>query len=269
MVAWIVLAVTAVLLAILYFFMTKVGGLPAHGAWLPQYRYAHRGLHNAEFPENSMGAFKNAVAHGCAIELDVHLSGDGVVVVYHDDTLERLTGHTGKVEDYTFVQLNEMKLDGSVYAIPSLEEVLAAVGGAVPILIETKNEGGAGALEEKLYALLETYRGKYAVQSFSPFSIGWFRKHAPEVLRGQLSSNFREGATHIAWIKRFMIRHLLTNFLCRPHFISYDKDGVGRPVARRLRKEGCAVLAWTIHSKAEQEQTAAFADTIIFENFQP
>ena len=54
--------------------------------------FAHRGLWNETLPENSMGAFENAVAHGYGIELDVHLSSDGKVMVFHDDTLTRMCG---------------------------------------------------------------------------------------------------------------------------------------------------------------------------------
>jgi len=269
MVIALVVIVAAVVLAGLYFFMTKAEKMPRDGSWLASYKYAHRGLHNEEFPENSLPAFGNAVEKGYAIELDVHLSSDGELIVYHDNTLERMTEHSGKVEDYTAEQLAGMKLAGSEYTIPTLGQVFDKVGGKVPILIETKNEGVAGALEVKLYEALRNYKGLFAVQSFSPFSIGWFKKNAPDVIRGQLAADFREGAESVAGIKKFVIRNLLTNFLCRPQFISYCKEGIGRGVVRRLRKKGTSALAWTVRSREEADEAAPYADSIIFENYEP
>ncbi len=268
MTAIIILCVIAIIMVAIYFFMTAGKKMPEEGHFLTTYKYAHRGLHNGRYPENTIPAFKNAVEHGYGMELDVRLSSDGKVVVFHDNTLERITGKTGKVEDYTAAELTSMKILGTEYAIPLLEDVFAEVDGKTPILIETKSEGSAGALEPALYEALKGYAGAYAVQSFSPLSIGWFYKNAPNVVRGQLSSFFTEGAEHIAKYKRFMIKHLLTNVLCRPNFISYETVGAGNAVVRRLRRSGIPVLAWTVRSKAEEEKLSPFVDTVIFENYE-
>ena len=66
---------------------------------------AHRGLHGNGIPENSVPAFLKAIEAGYAIETDVRLSKDGVPVVFHDDTLVRMTGRNGRVESLTAEQL--------------------------------------------------------------------------------------------------------------------------------------------------------------------
>ena len=237
--------------------------------WLVEYRYAHRGLHDETYPENTIPAFLKAAAQGYAIELDVHLSKDGELVVFHDGLLERMTGKQGRVEDYTAKELQTFTLGKTRYTIPLLKEVLEQINGGVPILIETKNEGMGGKLEVQLYEMMRKYQGRYAVQSFSPFSIGWFKKNAPEVLRGQLSGGFAAGAEHIAKINRVLLSQLLTNFLCRPNFISYEEKRVNACVVQRLKKGGIPVLCWTVRSEAQEKEARRYANTVIFEGYCP
>lgn len=68
-------------------------------SWLSKQYIAHRGLHNNNFPENSLPSFENAIKHGFAIELDVHLLSDGTVAVFHDDSLKRMTGINGLIKE--------------------------------------------------------------------------------------------------------------------------------------------------------------------------
>lgn len=267
MVGWIVLAAVVVAIVVLYFFMTAGKRMAPEGGWLTGYSYAHRGLHGESCPENTLPAFERAIQNGYGIELDVHLSRDGHVIVFHDNTLDRLTGEDGRVEDKTLEELQSLRIAGSEYAMPTMREVLELVKGRTPILIETKNEGGAGELEVKLYELLRGYGGKYAVQSFSPFSIGWYKKHAPHVLRGQLSTDFKKDADHISPVKRFMVRHLMTNFLCRPNFISYEEHVITTGVVQRLRRTGVPALAWTVRSQTREAAVRQAADGIIFEGY--
>lgn len=264
----IILLVLIILIA-LYFVMTQSLKLPCSHQWIVEYKFAHRGLHNANCPENTLGAFKNAVKQGYAIELDVQLSKDGKVVVFHDKSLERLAGKSGKISDYTADELKSFKINGSVYNIPLFSEVLELVNCKVPLLIETKNEGFAGALEKELYTLLKRYNGKYAVQSFSPFSIRWFKINAHDILRGQLSSDFKNADTTNPKIFEFSLKHLLINFIGKPQFISYDKHGIECLILKRLKKYGTAILCWTIENSEEQNKVKPFSNSIIFENYEP
>ena len=89
--------------------------------------YAHRGLHGKGIPENSLAAFSLACKRGFGIELDVQLSRDGTVMVFHDYTLQRMTGCGQKLAQLTTAQLQELPLAGSDQTIPTLRQVLELV----------------------------------------------------------------------------------------------------------------------------------------------
>ncbi len=259
--------IAAVAVCCIYIFMT-FSRAASGAAWMKAYKYAHRGLHNERMPENSLEAFENAIEHGYAIELDVHLSKDGHIVVFHDDMLARMTGASGKIKDYTLAELKQLRLAETLCTIPTLKEALELVDGRVPLLIETKNTGSAGQLEVSLYEMVKEYPGKYALQSFSPFSMRWFKKHAPDVVRGQLSATFSCGADELPKWKRSMLKHLCTNFVCRPHFISYEMEGCCMPVVQRMRKIGLPLLVWTVRSEENKKRIMENADAVIFEHFE-
>lgn len=278
-VAFMVLAAIVAAVLILDRVMTKAAP-PTEKTWLTDYQYAHRGLHNERYPENSLPAFANAVKHGFAIELDVHRTRDGVIVVFHDSNLKRMTGVDGKIRDYTFADLRELRLNGTQYKIPTLRETLLLIKGQVPLLIEIKRKGFAGDLERELYGMMEEYGGKYAIQSFSPFSVRWFKKNAPNVYRGQLSCNFSlckdNFPAGMDCVVRFILSKLLlvvqrlgVNFICRPNFISYECQNVDSRLIRRLRRSGAPIFAWTVRTREEYERAKQYTDSIIFENFTP
>lgn len=238
--------------------------------WLTAWLYAHRGLHDEKRPENSMGAFEAAAAHGYGIELDVRISSDDEVVVFHDDDLRRMTGQAGSVETTAAETLTQMQLSETNERIPALKDVLALVNGRVPLLVEIKSTMVRWPrLEEKTLELLRQYRGRYALQSFSPMAVWWYRKNDHCDLRGQLSSRFSPRLADVPRILQFLVQHLLTDFLTRPNFISYEKDGLKAPVLRLIRLARVPVLAWTVRSAKEAEQAAPLCSTIIFEGFCP
>ena len=152
---------------------------------------AHRGLHSELVPENSLTAFRLAVEKCLSIELDVRLTKDCRIVVFHDNDLMRMCGIEGKVFDYTYEQLSAFKLKNSDEKIPLLSEVLKTVDGKVPLLIELKGGAPFGELESRVDHMMKKYKGEFAVQSFNPFSVMWFRFHSPKVTRGQLVSKYR------------------------------------------------------------------------------
>ena len=132
---------------------------------------AHRGYHNSKYPENSIAAFKNAMKYGYTIELDVHLTKDYKIVVFHDKTLKRVCNIDKCIEELTYEELSKYNLFDTKYKIPLLKEVLDLVNGKAGLLIETKVIRFNGKLEEELSKLLDNYKGPFAVQSFNIFSI--------------------------------------------------------------------------------------------------
>ena len=162
-------------------------GLPALFGW----SYAHRGLHGDGVPENSLLAFQRAVEAGYGSELDVHLLADGNLAIMHDSLLKRTTGADGRIEDLTADQLSCYKLEGTEESIPLLSDVLSLYGGKAPLIIELKPVGNnITQLCEKTCALLDHYKGVYCVESFDPRCTFWFRKHRPDIIRGQLIESF-------------------------------------------------------------------------------
>ena len=191
-----------------------------------------------------------------------------------------MTGVDGRIKDYTFAELRKLRLKGTQYKIPTLRETLLLIKGQVPLLIEIKRKGFAGDLERELYRMMEEYGGKYAVQSFSPFSVRWFKKNAPDVYRGQLSCNFSlckdNFPAGMDCVVRFFLSKLLlvvqrlgVNFICRPNFISYECQKVDSRLIRRLRRSGAPIFAWTVRTREEYERARQYTDSIIFENFTP
>lgn len=237
--------------------------------WLTDRPIAHRGLHDAGQgrPENSRGAFQAAVQARFPIELDVRLSADQEMVVFHDDTLQRLTGHPGGVHECRLPELRALRLAGTHWAIPTMGEVLDEVGGAVPILIELKNNDAPGVLEERLASLLRQYPGPHAVQSFNPLSLGWFTQHEPDILRGQLSGSFSD-STLDEGVKT-LLRDISFSELNNPHFIGYQLSALPHPPVSAARAAGRPVIAWTIRTPAEAQLAATLADNFIFEGFLP
>ncbi len=226
---------------------------------------AHRGLYNNSLrvPENSILAFEKAIKNGYSIELDVHVLKDGKVVVFHDDSLLRMTGVNKKIKDTNYEEIKDLKLMGSNEKIPLFSEVLKIVNGKVPILIELKYDTKLGSLEDKLMETLKEYKGKIAVQSFNPLSIYYMKRKYPEVIRGQISSDLKEEKMNFG--VRVILKNMLFNFLTKPDFISYDIRSLPNRKVEKYRKKH-PVLCWTIRNKKELEFARRYADNFICEN---
>ncbi len=229
--------------------------------------YAHRGLHSVDrqVPENSLAAFRAAAAAGYGMELDVQLSRDGRVVVFHDDTLERVCGVEGRVEDQSWDALRRLRLCGTEERIPLFSEVLAAVDGAVPLIVELKSGSRNRELCEKTRAMLDGYRGDACVESFHPGIVAWFRFHAPEYLRGQLAmpAGRYVNAGH-SRASAFVLGNTFCNFLAKPEFIAYALGP--RPLAvRTAERMGAMRFGWTSHNPAAEKGR----DAVIFEYYRP
>ena len=199
--------------------------------WLCTRPVAHRGLHTDDKPENSLAAFVNACEYGFPIETDVQAIDDGTVIVFHDDNISRMTSHNGKV----------------------------------PLLIEIKNEGKVGFLEQKVIDMLSSYNGDFAVQSFNPYSMEYFKKNASGIIRGQLSMVMTKNNMSGAF-KRFMFNSLKIAKISSPDFISYNAPDLPN---KKVAKLNIPTLAWTVRSNTEMEKVSPYCDNIIFENFIP
>lgn len=245
-----------------------------HPLWkkLRQFRYAHRGYHNKPtVPENSMAAFRAAVARGWGAELDVHLMQDGNLAVIHDSSLKRTAGADVCVEDLTKEDLARYTLEESTERIPLLEEVLALFAGKTPLIIELKPErGNHAALSAAVAAMLDGYQGDYCIESFDPRVVRWFRIHRPAVCRGQLAENFLRSESKLPGYLKVLMTNLLMNGRSRPDFVAYkfaDRRALSLRLCEAVWKP--AKVTWTIRSKEELLQAEEEGRVVIFERFDP
>jgi glycerophosphoryl diester phosphodiesterase len=231
--------------------------------WLTARPIAHRGYHDIRRsrPENTLAAFDAAVAARYAIECDLHISSDGIPVVFHDDKLERLTGEPGSVRDRSAAELGDLRVGGTREWIPTLDELLALVAGRVPLVMELKPMPGRDfGLAVEVVDRLKSYAGPAALMSFDPGLIAEVRAADPTLPRGLTAmGNWRWG-----------FEHLRTALALGVDFVSYSIDDLPTPmpiVAKRLF--GMPLICWTVRSKAQVEKAAKWSDQITFEGFAP
>ena len=233
--------------------------------------YAHRGLWNDLLPENSLGAFRAAAERGFAIELDIQLSRDGVVMVFHDYTLDRVCGRAGKVCDLTAAELGNISLCGVENEhIPTLREVLEVVDGRVPLLIELKGESGDTSLVPAALKTLEGYHGLWCMESFNPLLLRAVKKQAPHVVRGLLSTDLLKEKKKGSKLLNFALSAHLFNFLCRPNFLAFDGHHPRRLGLRAgLKLFGAAPLVYTLKNEAQAMDFVEKGTYPIFDSFDP
>lgn len=258
-----------ILLALLYLllFIRPAGKKPQNEALLCD--YAHRGLHDgntAGTPENSLVAFELACREGYGIELDVQLSKDGEVMVFHDYTLVRMTGVEKKLCDLTAEELQQLSLAGTDQNIPTFTQVLSLINGRVPILVELKGENFDTSLCPKVAALLSAYKGDYCIESFNPLLIKDIKKYLPDSYRGLLYTNACRDKKK-ATVINVAVSLMLLNFLAKPNFIAFNQiDRKSIPVKLTTGFYRAPKFVWTVRSLQDLETAHQFGEHPIFEN---
>jgi glycerophosphoryl diester phosphodiesterase len=231
--------------------------------WLTARPIAHRGYHdlNRSRWENTLSAFDAAVEKDFAIECDVHLSADGVPVVFHDGELKRLTGREGRVYEKTAAELVQMKVGGTADHVPTLAEMLARVAGRVPLVIELKGiEGKDEGLVSKVAECLKGYPGKAAIMSFDHWLIRRFAIEAPGI-PGGLTAHGRTPADLEAHFS--MLAHPIS-------FVSFGVMDLPNSFVSTVRDRfGMRVITWTVRDSWAEELTRQHADQMTFEGFNP
>lgn len=232
---------------------------------------AHRGLfNNVDVPENSLLAFGKAKEENYGIELDLQLTADNKVVVFHDKTLERMCNSKATIQDLSYEELSGYNLLSTDQKIPLFEEVLALVDGKVPLIVEIKSHGDFKKTSELANNILSKYNGKYCIESFHPSVLRWYKVNAPEVLRGQLSTNYNKSQNKPPVIVRFFLSNLLLNFYSKPDFIAYNhnyKNLLSYRICRKFYKP--VNVAWTVRNQEDLEKAKDTFSIFIFDSFIP
>ena len=230
--------------------------------------FAHRGLYTRDqrIPENSRHAFLRAIENGFGMEMDVELTADDELVVFHDDNLERMTGLKKSLWESSYDEIQELNLADSGQKIPTFADFLKIVDGRVPVIIEIKTTDRIETICKMTVDQLKGYNGNYCIESFNPFIVAWFRKNAPEILRGQLSMRYTD-EEGVNGFQKFVLENMLLNFLTRPQFIAYYYKDRSKSSYKLCKKLGALTVAWTVNTPQELSEIKKYFDTAIFEDF--
>jgi len=224
--------------------------------------FAHRGLWRpGEAAENSLAAIEHACQSHFGVECDVRLTLDGEAVVFHDETLARMTGLDAPVSSLTLADLADAPLLGGPDRIPTLAQVLELVAGRAMLLIELKAGPDHVALAERVADHLDRYAGPAAVISFDPQALAWFVLGRPDVPRGLDAMWDVEFEAEAAGELDRQIE------LSQADFLVLEKGAAMGELAADQRAQGRPVIAWTLRSTEEVEAIAERCDNFIFEGF--
>lgn len=239
--------------------------------WLVARPIAHRGLHNKSIGliENTPSAFGAAIAGNYAIECDLQITADGEAVVFHDDTLDRLTNESGRTNTRSIKELQGIAIHGSGDRMQTLGELLDQVSGKVPLVIELKSHwNGDVALAARALKVLEPYAGPYGLMSFDPDMVAAVAELSPRTVRGMTADR----AVHpyykdLPVQQRIGLRHFNHLSRTRPHFLSYRFRDLPFAPAQQFREAGFPVITWTIRSREEESQALRYCDQVTFEGY--
>lgn len=228
---------------------------------------AHRGLHDKNAPENSLLSFENAVKRDVPAELDVRLTKDCRIVVFHDSNLLRMCGIDANLSDFTYEQLQTFKLANSDEGIPLLSDVLKIVDGKISLLIEIKDGSPFWELEKRLHYLLKNYKGEYAIQSFNPFSLLWYRLFSHKTFRGQIISKYKDIENSKYYARLVCASPWIWRLISKPNFIASDLRSISLETAFQAVDINADLYTWTANTSELIETALSFSKTVIAENF--
>ena len=206
---------------------------------------SHRGIYdNKRIIENTIDSFEKSINKKYAIELDLRLTKDNKIIVFHDEKLDRLSNRKGYIKDIDYREIKGISLIND-NLIPTFDEVLNLVDGKVPLLIELKDIKGF-KLEKEVIKKLDNYNGEFAIQSFRPSTIIYFRLFRNNYIRGLLIGN------------KSIISSIIIKF-CNPDFINVNKKFLDNKV---IKKYNGIKLAYMI-SKEEKDLYKDKCDNIV------
>ena len=241
--------------------------------WLFDRPIAHRGLHNAEIPENSLPAYQNAIDHNFSIEIDVHLTKDKKLVIFHDNNLKRVCGVDKAIKQCTLAELKTYRLLGTEYTIPTLDEFLELINGQVGILCEIKGTNPCdNSIVKATLDRLKTYKGNIAIQSFNFGAVKYARKHS-NLPTGELFTWSSPDTKNPRWWAASIMGKLHLAKLCDPQFVAYDVRACmpSLPENKWLVKwsKKLPTIFWTVVNEETIKATQKYANNMIFEYITP
>ena len=235
---------------------------------------AHRALHDASqgILENCRSAIIAAIEYGYAIEIDLQLSADGHAMVFHDDTLNRLTDKHGDVSDYIAAELSQINVGSGQDVIEPLEDILRLIDGRVPLLIELKDQSRQlsqtdGRLEQGTIDALSVYQGPVAVMSFNPYMIENLAKLSSDLPLGLTTGSFMDPSWGIDAERIAHLSQIADFDPERYSFISHFALELAAPCIQKLKEQGAVIFTWTIRSPGAEAFARQIVDNITFEGY--
>jgi glycerophosphoryl diester phosphodiesterase len=247
-------------------------------SWLIERPIAHRGLHDSAkgVIENTLRAAEAAIDGGFAVECDIQLSADGEAIVFHDETLDRLTDASGPLVALRAAEIAKVRIRGSGEPPPPLAAFLDTVAGRTPIICELKSSfNGDWRIADRAASLAATYDGPLAFKSFDHDLIAYLRLRRPHMRPpggpcpiGLLAQASYEGPD---WA--FLTpeqRRDWTDFdhydLARPDFLSWNVDDLPHKIPFLVKElSGAPTMVWTVHKAEQREAARKWADQIVFD----
>ena len=216
---------------------------------------AHRGVHNKYIKGNSLIAIELAVMKKIPVEFDITLTKDNVVILCHDSFI--------KCDDKKYIinKYNYKYLKNICHELVTLERVLNIVSGKIPLLIELKPYNKGKKLEKECTKILDKYKGYFAIQSFSPFTIYWFKKNKESYIRGQLLTN----TYNYNFIVNSIYKYMLFNKFTNPDFICYNIKGLPNKQIEKIRNSK-PVIGWTVKNQGQIDKYKKYCDNFICDN---
>ncbi|WP_350334632.1 glycerophosphodiester phosphodiesterase family protein [Coralliovum pocilloporae] len=242
--------------------------------WLTSRPIAHRGYHNPSEGrmENGVKAIAAAVENNFSIELDVQLTSDREALVFHDETLDRLTHETGPVLARSSADIKTLPFCETDDRIATLGEILDLVNGRVPVIVELKSHWDkSDFLVRRTIEIARAYKGPIAIMSFDPFMVAGLRTLAPNIPRGIVAERrFTEQGQTVTPFQAFYLGNLCHWLQTRPDFISYAINDLPAPVPSAIRRwTRIPLICWTVRTAEQRRKAAIECDQITFEGFHP
>lgn len=237
--------------------------------WLKNELIAHRGFHsnNEYIYENSLSAIKKALDYNYAIEMDIQLTLDDELVVFHDRTFKRLCGDDRYVSKTSYKDIQKIYFKNTLEHPPLFKDVLKTVSGKKPLLIELKSFKNYKNLVDITIKELNDYTGLFALFSFDFRIVNYLKKKYPHIYRGQITSYFNDDKMN--FILKFIMKTMIFNAFSKPHFISYDAKYLPNKYANKCLDKNMIVISYTARNQEVFNKVREKYHNIVFEDFHP
>ncbi|WP_047983741.1 glycerophosphodiester phosphodiesterase [Ornithinibacillus californiensis] len=212
---------------------------------------AHRG-YPVNFPENTLSSFQAAINLGFShMELDVHMSKDGIPVVIHDHTIDRMTDGNGEIYSYTLEELKQFTITPNE-KIPTLEEVLQLAKDRIHVSIELKKPNFYSGIEKKVYEIihkLQMEKQTYII-SFNHDSLRKLRAISKDIQIGPLVNKVR--LTHYRLLKKLNAQYFAVKY-----------TAIKEKHIRKCEKLGIQLVVWTVNTVEQMQTTKQYPSILV------